>query len=131
MRQHCWIVNKQIIYQILQKNVCAYLTNLQTILQHIKRYLPKGSDSWKNIILQFPFCTQAEKVCVDSFLESNDCLMSCSGLYSDIRKSDLKVIDKNGLEKLSQSYKKYLGNDVPSIKVSKGYHSSDNQGKSL
>ncbi len=55
--------------------------------------------------------------------------MSCSGLYTDVRKSDAKVLDIIGWEKIKQSYIKYLGNDLPSIQISGKYSYSDNWGK--
>ena len=51
--------------------------------------------------------------------------MSCSGLFSDVRKSESKLIDINGWGKIIKSYMKYLGNDVPHIKAYK-----DKEGKS-
>ena len=50
--------------------------------------------------------------------------MSCSGLNSDVRKSESKLIDINGWGKVIKSYMKYLGNDVPHIKAYK-----DKEGK--
>ena len=55
--------------------------------------------------------------------------MSCSGLNTDVRKSESKVLEKDGWEKIKQSYIKYLGNDLPSIQISSSYSNSDNWGK--
>ena len=56
--------------------------------------------------------------------------MPCSGLYTDVRKSESKLLDKIGWEKLKQSYMKYLRNDVPSLqKSSSSYSNSDDSGK--
>ena len=44
--------------------------------------------------------------------------MPCSGFYTDVRKSESKAIDMSGWKKIVQSYIKYLGNDVPPIKIS-------------
>ena len=55
--------------------------------------------------------------------------MSCSGLYTDVIKSESKVLDNFGWEKLKQSYMKYLGNDLPSIRIPSLYSNSDDRGK--
>ena len=55
--------------------------------------------------------------------------MSCSGLYTDVRKSESKVLDNIGWEKLKQSYITYLSNDLPSIQISSSYSDSEDWGK--
>ena len=57
--------------------------------------------------------------------------MSCSGLYTDVRKSESKVLDDIGWEKLKQSYMRYLGNDLASIQISSSYSASEDLGKKL
>ena len=77
--------------------------------------------------MPFPLCAKPQKPCVDSIQESNDCLVSCSGLYADVRKSEAKVLDNDGWAKIKQSYVKYLGIDLPSI--SSSFFNPDNTGK--
>ena len=56
--------------------------------------------------------------------------MPCSGFYTDVRKSESKAIDMRGWKKMVQSYIKYLGNDVPPIKISEYFNSDpDKKGK--
>ena len=55
--------------------------------------------------------------------------MSCTGLYTDVRKSESNILDNIGWRKIKQSYIKYLGNDLPSIKVSNSYWNPEDPGK--
>ena len=57
--------------------------------------------------------------------------MSCSGLYTDVRKSESKVLDVKEWENLKQSYIEYLGNDLTSIQISRAYSNSEDWGKKL
>ena len=51
--------------------------------------------------------------------------MSCSGLYTDVKKSESKVLDKDGWEKMNEIYVKYLAKDLPAIQISSFYSNSD------
>ena len=57
--------------------------------------------------------------------------MSCSGLYTDVKKSESKVLDKDGWEKMNEIYVKYLAKDLPAIQIASSYSNSDDWGKYL
>ena len=51
--------------------------------------------------------------------------MSCSGLYTDVRKSESNILDNIGWKKIKQSYIRYLGNDLESIHISNPFFHSE------
>ena len=81
--------------------------------------------------MQFPLCTKTQKHCVDKIpMSDQSCMMiPCSGLYTDVKKSEIQMIDKKGFETLMNSYKRYIGNNIPSIEIYSRDNFGENKGK--